>query len=90
MSTKSPAWCTSAIYYVIAYYFNVKFSLKTRQVIRGIFPKGEQVKVGRYLVHRDSIPAIGGGRRDVYVYVRIEYDHSDTRMRVWMGGPGIH
>ncbi|XP_053409045.1 uncharacterized protein LOC128559927 [Mercenaria mercenaria] len=37
------------------------------------------IQTGRYVVHRDSIPVRGGGRRNITVSVRIEFDHSETR-----------
>ncbi|XP_045176225.2 uncharacterized protein LOC123536826 [Mercenaria mercenaria] len=38
-----------------------------------------KVKTGSYVVHRDSIPVPGGGRKNISVSVKIEFVRSDTR-----------
>lgn len=38
-----------------------------------------KIKEGKYVVHRDSIPVRGGGRKNISVSVRIEFVRSETR-----------
>ena len=54
---------------------------KTRQFILGNVSKvaDSHIETGKYLIHRDSIPVMGGRRKNVSMFVRIVFDHSDTR-----------
>ncbi|XP_052778674.1 uncharacterized protein LOC128216127 [Mya arenaria] len=40
---------------------------------------GDKVEAGKYLVHKESIPGMGGKRKNVSVSVRIEFVRSETR-----------
>ncbi|KAH3773044.1 hypothetical protein DPMN_174393 [Dreissena polymorpha] len=39
----------------------------------------KNVTPGEYILHRDSMPVWGGGRKNVTVSVKIEYDRTETR-----------
>lgn len=58
-----------------------KLSSDIRSVIAGDGTNRSdgKIKAGKYVVHRDSIPVRGGGRKNISVSVRIEFDHSETR-----------
>lgn len=56
-----------------------KLSPEIRSLLQSEGKTDREIPTGTYVLHKDSIPVIGCGRKDVTVSVRIEFDHSETR-----------
>lgn len=56
-----------------------KLPSEVRRILQGNGKADGNIQTGKYLVHKDSIPIIGGRRKNVSVSVRIEFVRSETR-----------